>query len=351
MDKETIIKHIFFNILTISLILLIYFMFFPKKSYIDSKLKEKLDKNYNEIFKQNIKMIEISANDYFSNNEETKVTIEKLQEEQLLTEIKEDNNICDKNSYIEKTNNGILINLKCNEKEEKIEIKQESKKILCLYEYTKEKEAAYSNWSEFSEWSTEKKENNELTNVESKIERIKDGTTNEQITEEIPATKKTRLACPSGYKEHDNECIKETLTNTIKASISYSCPSGYSKNGVNCYKNNDVISATKKYFCPSDKDNIHFKLENDKCIVINIKHYKTETKEEYYTCPNNYKLSNNKCYINIEKEIDKYKEITYYRYQTRTKENKKFDIIWSNKNDTNLINNEYIMGRKIFCDF
>ena len=377
MSKNSdLIKKILFNSLVILTIILIYLLFFPKKSYIESKLNNELNPIIEETFNQNIKSMEIAANNYFSENNEEKITLKQLIDKNLLVDLKDSNgNICDSNnSYIENKDNKLNIYLKCNEKEETIEITKENtsndniekpnnennidntkEKLLCLYEYRKKLPDTYTEWSEFSNWQTEEVKSNDLTNVEIKKEHVLDGTKiiTEQKEINIEATKKIRLACPSDYIESNGTCIKETKLNTVTASFSYTCPNGYTKNGTNCYKNGNTIKATKNYTCPNNQSNIRFELSNDKCNVISIKYLNITNKEEYYTCPNGYNLSGNKCYSNIavEKEVENYKEVTYYRYQTRKKNNEKYDIKWSRINNNTLLESEYNMIRKIICEF
>lgn len=365
--NNDLIKKILFNSLVILTIVLIYLLFFPKKSYIESKLNNELNPIIEETFKQNIKSMEIAANNYFSENKEGKITLKQLIDKNLLVDLKDSNgNICDSNnSYIEKKDNKLNIFLKCDEKEENIEIvKEESNtdnnsneknKLLCLYEYRKKLPDTYTNWSEFSNWQTEEVKSNDLTNVETKKEQVLDGTKiiTEQKEISIEATKKTRLACPSDYIESNGICISETNLKNINASFTYSCPNGYRKNGINCYKDGKTIKANKIYTCPNNLDNVKFELSGDKCKVISIKYLNITNKEEYYTCPNGYNLSGNKCYSNIavEKEVENYKEVTYYRYQTRKKNNEKYDIKWSRINNNTLLESEYNMIRKIICEF
>lgn len=367
--NSNLIRNILFNVLVILTIILIYFLFFPKKSYVESKLDNELNPIIEETFNQNTKSMEIASTNYFNEfKEETKVTLKQLIEKNLLVDLKDSKgNVCNSDeSYIENKEDRLYIYLNCEEKKGTTEIVKENisnendktnndGKLLCLYEYTKKLPDTYTNWSEFSQWSTEEKTTDELTNVETKIELVLDGT---KIVEEttqvsIEATKKTRISCPDGYTESNDKCKKEIKANSISAAISYTCPSGYSKNGTKCYKNGNSINATKKYYCPSDKEFIKFELSNDKCNVINIRYIDTSNTEEYYTCPNGYKLSGTKCYINktVEKEVENYKEVTYYRYQIREKNKAKYDIKWSTLNNNTLLENEYNMSRKIFCEF
>lgn len=351
------IRTILFNILIILTILLIYFLFFPKKSYVKTILDNNKSSRIEETFNTNINNMKIASQNYFENNESNKVTLQELIDNNLLTNLKDsEENICDTNSYSEISDDKLTIYLKCQDKEQTVEIKENKKtKLLCLYEYRKEIEQGYTEWSDWSQWSIQEIEENELTNVETKIEEEPDDTKIITDTKQISidATKNEKLSCPDGYYEENSKCKKKVESNSINASISYSCPDGYTRNGLKCYNNTNTIDATKNYYCPSNQTNIEFELLGSECKAYNIRYIETNTKEEYYTCPNGYKLKENKCYKTeeYEKEITNYKEVKYYRYQTRKKTESKFDIIWSSKENENLKNSEYNITRNISCEF
>jgi len=358
MKKENITKKILFNILLILTIILIFFIFFPKKSYIEKKLEQEDNPVTEEYFNNNINSLKIASINYFKNSDTDKITLKELIEKNLLVELIDSNgNTCSNDSYAKKENDKIIINLKCSDKEavEEIKLENKSDKLLCLYEYRKEEGKKYTDWSEWSDWSTTKKEKNDLTNVETKTEQISDGTEIITNTKEIDAepTKNVRLDCPEGYIEENSVCKKKIETNSINASISYSCPPGYSRNGLYCYSNENKIEAEKKYYCPNNQENTEFELSGNTCKVYNIKYYYTNMVEYYYTCPSEYKLKDNRCYKTetYEDEVIKYKEETYYRYQTRKEINAKYDIIWSSKDNKELLDNSYNMIREISCDF
>ncbi len=352
-------RTILFNVLVILTIIFIYFMFFPKKSYVEEKLNLTLNPIIEETFNQNINSMAIASTKYFEENEKTKVTLSELIKNNLLVELKDSNNeICDVNeSYSEKSNSKLSIYLKCNDKEDLVvkKIKNEENKLFCLYQYEKKEPLGYTEWGAWSDWQEEKVEANELTNVETKIEKELDGTKtvtdNKQVS--IDATLKTRISCPTGYSAEGTKCKKRVESKSITASISYSCPPGYTRNGTMCYSKDNTKEATKKYYCPTNQTNIEYELSGSTCKVYMLRYKEATKKESYYACPNNYQLSNNKCYKTetYEKEIDNYKEVTYYRYQTREKKAEKNVIKWSRPNDNNLLNDEYNMTIEVFCEF
>ncbi len=357
-------KKILFNILIILTIVFIYLLFFPKKSYVENVLKDKETPSIEETFNTNINIMKTAALNYFEKEEKEKVTVQELIDKELLVELKDsDNNPCDNNSYVEKEEKKLKINLKCNDKEDTVEQnieeendkKEKRDKLLCLYEYRKELENGYTEWSDWSEWSTEKIEEDEYTKVETKIEEEPDGT--KMVTDQreisVDAIEHERLVCPSGYYEENGKCKSKKESNSITASISYSCPDGYTRSGLYCYSNGNKIEATKSYYCPTNMETIEFELVGNMCKTYNIKYINIDKKEKYYTCEDGYELSENKCYSyeEYEKEVENFKEVTYYRYQKREKSDKKYDIIWSTKDNKELLDKSYNISRIISCEF
>ena len=237
MKNSNLIRMILFNILIVITIVIIFLLFFPKKSYIETKLTNDQD----EVLVSNIKNIKIAAENYFENNEQKNTTLKELIDNNLINEVKDkDNNTCDVNSKIENLDEKIKISLKCNNELKEITVLKEE--LVCIYEYEKEIDS-YSEWSEWSNWEEAKIEKDELTNVEEKIEKKEDGKTT--VTEyneiSINATLNGGITCPSGYSEYEGRCKKINTSTNITASISYSCPSGYTRNGLYCYSNGNSI--------------------------------------------------------------------------------------------------------------
>jgi hypothetical protein len=308
--------------------------------------------------------MKIAALNYFNNTDSNIITLQELIDKNLLNELTDSTNSkCDTNSYIEKKDNKLSIYLKCPDKEETKEILLENseanndnqEKLLCIYEYRKETKDGYTSWSEWSEWSKEKIEKDELTNVEEKTEKEDDGVEIIEKTKEynIEATYNTKIGCPNGYKEQNGICKVREETNTINASVSYSCPNGYTRNGTKCYGSTNTLNAVAQYYCPANQGNTEYELSGTTCKVFIIRYSQKATVEEYYTCPNGYYLSGNRCYTSqtYTEEVKKTKDVTYYRYQKRKKTVSKIEIIWSKKDNQELISQGYTMDRAITCEF
>ena len=360
MKNSSLIRTILFNALLILTLLVIYLLFFPKKSYV----KEKLDNNnpeVEEIFNSNINNMKIASINFFENNESNKVTLQELIDKNLLVELKDSKgSSCDTNSYVEKEDNKLIINLKCLDKQETKEItldenEDNNEKLLCIYEYTKEINDGYTDWSDWSDWSKDKIEKDEYTNVEEKVEKEEDGTETVTNSREysIEATYNEIMGCPAGYTAINGTCKGKEEINSITASIRYSCPNGYNRNGEMCYGNGGSTHASKEYYCPSNQGTVEFELSGNMCRTFNVRYVSPNAKQVYYTCPGGYYLSGNRCYASesYNEEVTKYKDVTYYRYQKREKTNKKFEIIWSSKDNQELLDKEYTMSRVITCEF
>ena len=350
MKNTSVIRTILFNVLVILTIIFIYIFFFPKKSYVNELLYKELKPDIDETFNDNINNMKIASDIYFENNSETEVTLDKLIEENLIAELKDTTgNACNKESYVKKEEAQTKIYLDCNEKKEEIIINKtnQDKKFICIYQYEKELGNSYTKWSDWSTWQEEKVESNDLTNVETKIEKTKIGTKKETKEKEI-TKEPIKQECPNNYIKQGNTCISKEATNKISAAKDYTCPSGYTLRKNMCYKGNIQKEPTIKYACPTDGERTHFELDRDTCKVYTVKR---NIKEKFYTCEEGYKLSNGMCtkIETYEEEVDDYKEITMYKYQTREK-TKKIDIKWSTKDDKKLLNEEYNMVGKLTCE-
>lgn len=348
MKDNRIIKLILFNSLVILTIIFIFLLIFPKKSYVESKLHQEV--SYDETFNNNFNSMKIAAINYFEKNESSKVTLKELKEKDLTTELKDsDGENCDDESYAEKTDSTITINLICKNVTKTTELDSktyEEKGKNCMYEYEKNSEKKYTDWSDWSEWQETKVEKDELTNVETKTEEIVNGTNEETIS--IKANENKKIVCPSGYIEENSECRYRTKLNTIKASVSYTCPEGYKKNGTKCSSDTSIIEATKKYYCPTGDKYIEYELSDSECNAYRVSYAEKKQEEIYYTCEEGYRLSGDKCFMTIENED--YKEVTYYRYQKRTIIDEKNDKKISTINDQDLLNQGYNIVREVSCE-
>ncbi|MBP3920893.1 MAG: hypothetical protein J6D28_04935 [Bacilli bacterium] len=359
MESTSLIRKILFYLLVVLTIVFIYVIFFPRRSYVDDRFNGELNSLVNDVFYQNINSMFIAGKTYFLNSDDkNSVSLGELIESNLLVDLMDsDNKMCDNdNSYIEKKGNDLFINLSCPNKQEVVNRPMDdvqSDKLFCIYSYTKKIDDVYTSWGEFSDWQIDEVKEDELTNVETKVVSLLDGS--KVVTESrdisIAAYENTRISCPNGYYLDDNKCRMETYLNSINASITYTCPSGYDRKGMHCYLNNSVISASKKYFC-TNYNGLELRLNGDKCDVYRINYISSNQKEKFYTCPDGYNLSNNKC-LTVEyydKTVDNYKDVTYYRYQKRKKVDSKMEIKWSRPNDKELLNDGFVMDKKITCE-
>ena len=144
----------------------------------------------------------------------------------------------------------------------------------------------------------------------------------------IFARKTQSAVCPSGYTKIGNSCVK-TKTNTA------TCPSGYTKIGNSCVK-----TKTKTATCPSGYEKI-----NNTCKKV---YYKSIIK----SCPTGFTLTNEtnqRCYKKVTSVITMHdvRDVTYYRYATRSYIDGTIDYKWStSNNDKSLLNNGYkLTGR------
>ena len=141
-------------------------------------------------------------------------------------------------------------------------------------------------------------------------------------------TKTNTATCPSGYTKIGNSCVK-TKTNTA------TCPSGYTKIGNSCVK-----TKTNTATCPSGYEKI-----NNTCKKV---YYKSIIK----SCPTGFTLTNEtnqRCYKKVTRVITMHdvRDVTYYRYATRSYIDGTIDYKWStSNNDKSLLNNGYkLTGR------
>ena len=330
-------KKVLFNALVFLTIIFIYMIFFPKKSYIQKKIDIELNPLIEETFNQNINSLKIAGETYFEKNNNSKITLKELKDKNLLAELKDSQgNICSDSSYVEKTSSKMTVKLECKEKTDEVVI-YNHEKFLCIYQYEKKINASYTDWSAWSEWSTK-----EIKKIVSKKKEVT-----------TKAQENTKYYCPEGYDVYNGKCKKKEKNSTINASLSLECPEGYSRTWTTCQKGNIQKEATKKYYCPSNNGNIEFELSGDKCNAYSVKYTEVLKQEKYYTCPNGYKIKDNICYKTEEykEEQNKYKEVKYYRYQTRKKEKEKIDIKWSTDNDKELLNNKYNKVGTVTCEF
>lgn len=326
MNDTRKIRTIMFNILVILTLVFIYVFFFPKKSYVKNKMEKGLEEIVENTFNQNMESMKISGKEYFSSRENGTVTLQQLIDEGLSAELKDSKGeSCNTASYIEKDENKMKIHLECSDKVEDTIISLTDDKFLCIYQYEKKIESGYTEWSEWSEWQIDKVEKDDLTNVETETRKELAGKTKEQKSrqESTPATSKQ--ACPNGTIDVGNKKCK------IRREVG------------------TVDLQQKK--CPNNNTKYEYEKIGNKCKKYEI--YYIDQSQTTPTCPQGYSLSGNTCYKTVyyEEEVDNYKDVTYYRFQTRKKTDEKIDIKWSTKDDQELLNQSYIMIGKTSCEF
>ena len=361
-------------------------------------------KNNNNASK-NIDLMKEAGEKYFTeerlpevNSSSVKVSLNELYSEKLLDTIKDKKGkACDSNkSYILLTkyneNYNMKIYLKCSKTEEKatIVMKQYSycKYTICEKDNNKKDEVIiskpnnykyikpgyFTEWGNFTSWTTDKVESSDTVKVETKIQ-----TTTKEVPGTIKEMEKTNTICPQGYSIGNGTCVR---SNTSYANPV--CSSGYiSRNGFTCtYKGQDEKKETYQGTRTSDKmpsntSDYRYEYVSSKFVSskgkfqYTYKIYKITYTQTTYTrsascptgysrsgnscirtttsntdiiCPENYSISDDKayCYKYVDKQTTNIQKIntTYYRYATRQYIEE--DIKYSkSSNDLELINKGY----------
>lgn len=324
------LRTIIFNVLVILTVIFIYLFFFPKKSYVKEKLENESNAIIEQTFKENINNMKIAGETYFDSNDGT-ITLQQLMENNLIAELKDSNNeACDSSSYIEKSDNIMKIHLNCKDKSGEKFVNLSDGKFLCIYQYEKKTQEGYTEWSNWSDWQQEPVEANDLRNVETEIRKESDGKKIVEDTREetIAATYHKSEGCAEGTPSN-GKCLIKQETGEIQAT----------KNNKGAYK------------CPENTLSKEYELQGTTCKIFSI-YYKNKTTTSYYTCPNDYRLQGTTCYrtISNNREEETFKDVTYYRYQTREIQEAKTDIKWSIKDDQELLNQSYTMVGEISCE-
>ena len=317
------LRTIIFNILVILTLVFIYIFFFPKKSYVKSKVENGLNDIAESTFNQNIESMKISGNEYFASRENGTVTLQQLIDEGLSAElIDSKGEACDSSSYIEKDDKKMRIHLACSDKTDEKIISLTNDKFICIYQYEKKIEEGYTEWSEWSEWQKEPVQGNDLTYVETEVRKESNG---KQSTQKSRQDVVNAKACPDGTTEDRGECrIRKYVGNV---GLSYGD-------------------------CPSNTLSVEYERDGNSCKKFNIV-YIDQYASSATSCPNGYNLSGRKCYKTIyyNEENESFTDVTYYRYKTRKTTSAKTDIKWSVKDDQELLNQSYTMVGKTTCEF
>ena len=252
-------------------------------------------------FVDNINNMLDASKDYFGYNvnlpekigDTVTVTLDELVDNHVLLMPKDSNgNKCDGNSnaIITKLNNGysIKVTLTCGNMTDYI-VRNVGCNPFCEnnctqtckleYEYSKNTDGYYTNWSSWSAWSVNKKVASETLKVEQKT-----------VTSKI---------CPTGYSLNSNKtaCIKNVKNEEIvDANIVKSCPTGYefNSNKTLCVrKENTTVSivASDVYTCPAG-----YSLTSDKKCSKVVTTNKEVDATKTYSCPTGYTLNGTSCY-------------------------------------------------------
>ena len=296
----------------------------------------------------------------------------------LLVDLKDSNGeLCDSvNSYVEMDDSSMTMVLDCPDKKGR-KIVQLNKSVVdnsdnssdisddnsgdssqgdekvCMYEYEKKVPASYGDWSGWSDWSTNAVSESDVRRVQTKVVKEQSGsnTVVDTKTESIDATYKSSFSCDPGYELVNKRCRKRNLVSVSKASSESVCPSGYTMKGDACYNGGIKASVTVRYYCPSNESDYEYELSGDKCYTYKII-YKGVIDKGYYVCPSDYRLDGSKCLkdVSFERTEPSYRNVTYYRFQTREKGYESIDVKWSVPDDKGLLDNGYVVVGKNGCE-
>ena len=153
------------------------------------------------------------------------------------------------------------------------------------------------------------------------------------------ASTTTTVGCPSGYTKSGNSCVANSCTTSTKTTT-VGCPSGYTKSGSSCVSNTSATATkTTKVSCPSGYE------QRGNTCAKEATYKVTETA----LCDTGLRQNNGKCYkdeTTVER-VTGVKDVTYYRYRTRSYTGGTTDYKWStSNNDTSLLNAGYKLTGK-----
>lgn len=409
-------------------------------SLANRKMTNSLEVMTNNIFSENINKMRDVGKDYFvagrlpeNVGDEEKITLEEMYQNKMLLTVRDsEGNACSsKNSYVSigKLDSGyqMKVYLECGEKKDYI-ITQIGCNNYCIadeckdnnssndnnssksntsnleYEYVKRTGGSWSDWSNYSEWSTKSVIKNDTTDVETKV--VKENYTYDKTVNKDEYMGYSTCEVLSGYTLVSNEngvCNYSKIDVITDKPI---CPdvSGYvntSRTGFTCNYSKTVTSDTEytlSYYgtgsgsyVPKDTKEFHYVLKSADYVYncdgscgmkwyyvykIYKKVYKTENVtttgdakclDGYYksgslcaknnvtkttrdaSCPKDQKISNGWCYKNVSSviQVNDTKDVTYYRYRTRDYVGGKTDYKWStSNNDNSLLNSGYKLTGK-----
>ena len=284
--KDLIIK-ILFAVIFIFLVIWL----FPTKGYINKQIDKKIGISENQVFTNNINTMKDAALGYYVGKnlpeKDAKMTLEEMLNKNLLTQITDSNGkTCDaKKSYIEVTNNKddykLKVNLACNNKEEyvisyfgaydyctgdvcekkKLTENEENSsssetndKIANECEYSKATDGYWTNYGNWSNWTTTKINSSNSRQVQTKVEKTQVGTTTVQTGTTTQKQTPKKLTYSNGAviyecsSEFDNAGRYTTARYCTKTVPKYETKPVYKQ--ITYYKQNNiypVITKFKKY--------------------------------------------------------------------------------------------------------
>lgn len=335
-NKKMSFVDFLIQLIFIILFVMLLVWLFPTKDWLkqnyfnteDDYIIEKDSTISDSKFVDNINNMLDASKDYFGYNvnlpekigDTVLVTLDELVDNHVMIMPKDSNgNKCDgkSNAVITKLNNGysIKVTLTCGNVTDYI-IRNVGCNPFCEnncnqtckleYEYSKNVNGYYTNWSSWSAWSVNKKIASETLKVEQKTVTSKICPSGYSLNSDKTACVKTVKneeivdadivkSCPVGYEFNNNKtlCVrKENTTISVDALDVYTCPTGYSlTSDKKCSKvvtANKEVDATKTYSCPTG-----YTLNGTSC-------YKTtsisSTKTERKTCISGYTyIGSNTC--------------------------------------------------------
>ena len=207
-------KDLIMKILFIVIVLFLIIWLFPTKGYINKQIDKKIGVSENQVFTNNINTMKEAALGYYIGKnlpqKETKMSLEEMLDKNLITELIDNNgNTCDtKKSYVKVTKNKedykLKVNLACNNKEEYVisyfgaydyctgDVCEKKKLtennaeetnnevVASECRYSKSSNGYWSNYGNWSNWTTQKITNSNSRQVQTKVEKIQTGTTTVQ---------------------------------------------------------------------------------------------------------------------------------------------------------------------------
>ncbi len=254
-------KNIILKLLFIVLLIFIVIWLFPTKNYVKNLIEQKLGTSADQIFNTNVQTMKEAALTYFNGSrlpeeegKSEKLTLEEMLDKKLLVGFTDSNGkSCDnKKSYVEVTKNktdySLKVNLACTDKtdyinsyigsyayctsdvcEKKKLTENNSEQTVNAQEtitteatqdsnecqYVKTSGGYWTNYGDWSTWTTNKISSSNSRQIQTKVEKIKTGTVVEQV----------------GTYKHTQNPKKVTVTKNDRKQIIYVCPADFDNGG------------------------------------------------------------------------------------------------------------------------